>query len=121
MLIISTLSKFGKQLGNIMSMNCAFCIRFPQKIPNIPIILVTSFTNFVISILIVKHLITLRCLKHVLHILLAILMISLDFAFIFLIFFLAECVCLNTKIGEIDLKSLNSCFNKKKNGWISMS
>ena len=103
-----------------MSMNCAFCIRFPQKIPNIPIVLVTSFTNFVISILIVKHLITLRCLKHVLHILLAILMISLDFAFIFLIF-LAECVCLNTKIGEIDLKSLNSCFNKKKNGWVSMS
>ena len=33
----------------------------------------------------------------------------------------AECVCLNTKIGEIDLKSLNSCFNKKKNGWVSMS
>ena len=84
------------------------------------IILVTSFTNFVISILIVKHLITLRCLKHVLHILLAILMISLDFAFVFLIF-LAECVCLNTKIGEIDLKSLNSCFKKKKNGWVSMS
>ena len=83
------------------------------------IILVTSFTNFVISILIVKHLITLRCLKHVLHILLAILMISLDFTFIFLIF-LAECVCLNTKTGEIDLKSLNSCFNKKKNGWVSM-
>ena len=103
-----------------MSMNCAFCIRFPQKIPNIPIILVTSFTNFVISILIVKHLITLRCLKHVLHILLAILMISLDFTFIFLIF-LAECVSLNTKKGEFDLKSLNSCFNKKKNGWVSMS
>ena len=79
----------GKHLGNIMSMNCTFCTRFPQNIrPFLPL-------RLLFDILIVKHYCQnthrITTFTHVLQILLAKLIISHDFTFILHVF-LAECV-----------------------------
>ena len=77
----------GKRLGNIMSMNCTFCTRFPQNIrPFLPL-------RLLFDILIVKRYCwntdCITTFQHVLQTLFAKLMISSDFTFILHVF-LAE-------------------------------